>query len=286
MTTLKDAPEQRTIETYTQQIDNASVLGLLGTENSLAYKVHEMEKHIHNREFWFGEHETRSLENDCGQINTMAPFQTDAGDGTQGDYILGWGNPVCVIGWNDLPVTSDGVKFDLHRIVVVDVQATADLVLHKVQIVYGRGTFAEALAAQQYTDLPPFIPLRGASFTIMDFMMPRRYCGGDKVWVRHCVDGVDTATMDFFIGFHEYPQFTTVIPTSTTTTSSSSTSSTASTSSSSSSSSSTSSTASTSSSTSSTSSTASTTSSISSTSSTSSTASTTSSSSSTTTTTA
>ena len=276
MTTLKDAPENRTIETYTQAIDDYAVDGLSGVEDSLAYKVAEIEKHIHNREFWLGEHETRSLEDDCGQINTMAPFQTDAGDGSVDDYTVGWGSPLCVIGRNDLPVTSDGVKFDLHRIVVVDVQSTADLKLHKVQIIYGRGTFAEAVAAGQITELAPFIPLRGGAFTVMDLMMPRCLCGADKVWVRHWVDGIDTGTMDFFVGIHEYPQFTTAIPT-TTTTSSSSTSSTCSTISTTSSSSSTASTISTtssSSSTASTSSTSSTCSTISTTSSTSSTAST------------
>jgi len=35
-------------------IDDAAVKGLLGTNNSLAYKVHEIEKHFHNWERWFG----------------------------------------------------------------------------------------------------------------------------------------------------------------------------------------------------------------------------------------
>ena len=36
------------------KIDNEAVLGLLGTNNSLAYKVHEIEKHFHNAQQIYG----------------------------------------------------------------------------------------------------------------------------------------------------------------------------------------------------------------------------------------
>lgn len=36
------------------KIDNRAVDGLLGVNNSLAYKVHEIEKHFHNQEKWCG----------------------------------------------------------------------------------------------------------------------------------------------------------------------------------------------------------------------------------------
>lgn len=36
------------------KIDSLAVNGLLGTRNRLAYKVHEIEKHLHGREYWFG----------------------------------------------------------------------------------------------------------------------------------------------------------------------------------------------------------------------------------------
>ena len=39
---------------YTIKIDSAAVLGLAGTSNSLAYKVHEVEKHFHNSGRWYG----------------------------------------------------------------------------------------------------------------------------------------------------------------------------------------------------------------------------------------
>ena len=248
------------IRAETDKIDSAAIDGLLGTENSLGYIVQLIDKHIHNVDRWLGEHSSRSLEDDCGEIDTMTVFQTDAGND-------GYGAAVCVIGRNDVPIVSGGVMYGAHHLAVVDVESTADLKIHKVQVVYGNGTFAAALAAGQYTDAPPFVPLRGAAFTYVDINIIRLLSGSDKVWVRHWVDGVDTGTMNFFMGLHEYPQYTTAIPTTTTTTTSSTTT-----------------TTSTSSSTSSTSSTASTTSSTSSTASTTSTTHTTSSSSTTTTT--
>ena len=180
------------------KVDETAVDGLLGGSNSLAYKVHEIEKHFHSREIWFGEHGSRNAEVDCGVRNVMTPFQTDAGNDT-------WSvTPLCVIGTGDVPISTSYVKLDLHRIVVVDVEAGSDLDLHKVQIIWGSGTVASAISNDQYSDVPPFIPLRGAAFSVMEVMMPRITIGTDKVWIRHWVDGTDTGTMDFFIGFHEY----------------------------------------------------------------------------------
>jgi hypothetical protein len=181
-----------------RKIDSFKTDGLSGTSNSLAYRVHEIEKHFHSREIWFGEHSLRDAEVDCGERDTMTPFQTDAGNDT-------WSvTPLCIIGTGDVPISTAYVKLDLHHVVVVDVEATADLDLHKVQLIWGSGTVANAISADQISDIPPFIPERGAAFSVMDVMMPRITIGTDKVWVRHWVDGTNTATMDFFVGFHEY----------------------------------------------------------------------------------
>jgi len=181
-----------------RKIDSFKTDGLLGTSNSLGYRVHEIEKHFHSREVWFGEHGARNAEVDCGARNVMTPFQTDAGDDT-------WSvTPLCIIGTGDVPISSGYVKLDLHHIVVVDVESTADLDLHKVQLIWGSGTVAAAIGDDQISDVPPFIPERGAAFSVMDVMMPRITIGTDKVWVRHWVNGTNTATMDFFVGFHEY----------------------------------------------------------------------------------
>jgi len=182
-----------------KKIDQEAVLGLLGpVPDSLAYKVHEIEKHFHNVDRWLGEHSSRSAEDDCGEINVMTPFQSDA----END---GYGPWLCVIGLNDLPVQTGMVKYDLHHLVVTDVELGADLAIHKIQIAFGTGTAGDAYSAGQYTDVPPFIPERGAAFSVMDINMPRNTGGVYKSWLRHWVDSVNTGTMDFFAGIHAYP---------------------------------------------------------------------------------
>jgi len=37
-----------------EKIDNKAVDGLLGVSNSLGYRVHEIERHLHGRERWLG----------------------------------------------------------------------------------------------------------------------------------------------------------------------------------------------------------------------------------------
>ncbi len=43
-----------TYQAAVNKIDNQAVDGLSGVSNSMAYKVHEIEKHFHNHERWFG----------------------------------------------------------------------------------------------------------------------------------------------------------------------------------------------------------------------------------------
>ncbi len=180
------------------KIDKLATLGLNGVSNSLAYRVHEIEKHFHSREVWLGEHSSRNAEVDCGERDVITPFQVDAGNDVYGT------TPLCIIGTGDVPISAGYVKLDLHRMVVVDVEAQADLDIHKVQLIWGSGTVADAISADQISDIPPFVPERGAAFTVMEIMMPRITIGTDKVWIRHWVNGTNTGTMDFFIGIHEY----------------------------------------------------------------------------------
>ncbi|GAG06645.1 unnamed protein product, partial [marine sediment metagenome] len=43
-----------TVDGYTEKIDNLASLGLAGVSNSLTYRVHEIERHFHNNEYWYG----------------------------------------------------------------------------------------------------------------------------------------------------------------------------------------------------------------------------------------
>ena len=74
------------------KIDDEAVLGLLGTSNSLAYKVHEIEKHFHSSGSWFGAANTPTATHFADRIGTCTdPFEINGGDSsatpTWGDWV-------------------------------------------------------------------------------------------------------------------------------------------------------------------------------------------------------
>jgi len=200
---------QTQFEENTKKQDELAVDGLLGTNNSLAYKVHEIEKHFHNCERWIGEPETRDAEVTCFSAETVEPFQTDAGDGTAGGASQPWtpayGTPLCVIGTGYTSICcGTGVKFDLHRMQIHTTQSTTDKVIHRIQLIWGTGTVAEAIAANQISEVIADPDDGGGKNAPVAVMMPRGTIGTTKVWVRHWVDNINTGTLDFFLGLHEY----------------------------------------------------------------------------------
>lgn len=56
ITNLPDSGALTSISDETDKIDSAATDGLEGTSNSLAYRVHEIEKHLHNRGRFWGAH--------------------------------------------------------------------------------------------------------------------------------------------------------------------------------------------------------------------------------------
>ncbi len=156
-----------------------------------------LQRHNHNRDRWLGEHGVRNLEIDCGATGTVAPFQNTAGNDT-------WSvTPLCLIGTGDGPFVTGMTRFDVHRIHIMDVAVGADLKLHYVRFVYGTGTVADAITAEQFTEIC-FSPERAAVSTVIELRMPRLTYGTDKVWVTHWVDGDNVPTIDFRLGVHEY----------------------------------------------------------------------------------
>ena len=192
---LPDAGALTGISDETDKIDGAATDGLSGTNNSLAYRVHEIERHVHSYERWFG---AATVPN--GEIHvadrigtTTTAFQTDAGN-------LTWGSWLQVLGSSDTPADAGNTHFDLHRMQVVAVE-TANAT-HFVQIAYGANG-AAALAADTYTEFA-FRPqtVQGAETIII--IHTHREDVGTKTWVRHLTVGQNTSTMSFFLGCHEY----------------------------------------------------------------------------------
>lgn len=178
-----------------QKIDSAATQGLAGTNNSLAYRVHEIERHVHSNERWFGAAAVANGEiHVADSITTVdTAFQMDAGNDTWGSYLQ-------ILGSSDTPAGTGNAKFDLHRLAVVAVEnANAT---HLVQVVFG-ATGAAGLTAGTYTEFV-FHPqsVQGAE-TIVNFQS-RRITVGTKGWIRCWVSGANTSTVDFLFGLHEY----------------------------------------------------------------------------------
>lgn len=180
--------------------DSIPTVGLLGVSNSLAYRVHEIEKHFHSNEDWFGLADTPDAEvhraddvTDHVLANPIDPFQLDAGNEV-------WGSWVQILGSSDTPNRAGMAKFDMHHIQVVASESTN--IQTFIQIAWGADG-ATGLAAGDYTTVPYLTPTNQAAETSIPVMM-ERITVGTKVWARCLGMGENTMTLDFFFGIHEY----------------------------------------------------------------------------------
>lgn len=178
------------------KVDQQAVNGLTGVNNSLAYKVHEIERHCHSWERWFAAAAVPVGETHVADriSDNQTPFQLDGGNDT-------WGAWVQILGSTDLPVAVDRVKFDPHKIVISDTEKLGKI--HMLQIAFG-ATAAGALAAGDYTELVFVSSSAFATEAPPVRLQTRRKNVDTKVWARLLVVGENTGTIDFFYGIHEY----------------------------------------------------------------------------------
>lgn len=185
----------QTILTRTDKIDSAATDGLSGTANSVAYRVHENDRHNHHWERWSG---VAAIPN--GEIHVAdsitdnpSPFQVDGGNDT-------WGAWVQVLGSSDTPAISGSVYYDFHQMDIVAAERANTT--HFIQVALGTSG-AAALAAGTYTDKvfhPQSVQGRPAPIVFET----RRVAVTTKAWVRILAKGQNTGTLDFYIGHHEY----------------------------------------------------------------------------------
>ena len=182
------------------KIDNLAVEGLLGTEDSLAYKVHEIEKHLHNTERWIGQSADQSGNN--WAADTLTAFQAISGNGVYGADA---DDEAKVIGSDDtaLIAGAGNTKFDFHEILIVDASVNTAF---KLRIVYGTGAMADAITAGQYSEkmvIADSVNPQLSSGIPFAVTFPRQ-AAGTKIWIQ-CKNATDNATIDFFTGGHGYP---------------------------------------------------------------------------------
>lgn len=182
--------------TGTAKLDSAATLGLNGVNNSLAYRVHEIEKHFHNHEHWRGKLAVQTAT--AWADDTLSPFRAISGADTYGADA---DDEALVLGIDDTPING-GVKYDPYRVVIVALSTDTPW---KLRMVHGSGTMAQAIAADQFTELMAVNIVTGSKSggAPLDFRIPRLDSGVDKVWIQ-VWNATDNATCDFFIGIHEY----------------------------------------------------------------------------------
>ena len=169
-----------------KKIDEAEVNGLLGVHNSLAYKVHEIEKHFHNREYWFG----KSAADTFLDPAVLTEWQVVSGDGSA------YGTAIQISNGDEIESGSTTKYYDMHKILITAVSAANKI--YKIQFLYGTGVVGDATIA---TEVAGYFPATGKSAAI-NFMMPRITCN-NKVWVKSACE-TNGGTLDFIIALHVY----------------------------------------------------------------------------------
>ena len=179
--------------TDAMKIDSAAVDGLTGVSNSLAYKVHEIERHFHSGARWFEAAAVPDLTSHAADRigDGAGAFQIDAGNDT-------WGTWVQILGSEDTPTVTGKTHFDPHLLVVEDNEVAGTYFLQ-----FARGASGAAgLAAGTYTEI--VLALVNKAGGVIIPVQTGRAPAGSLLWARCMCPGSNTATLDFYIGLHEY----------------------------------------------------------------------------------
>lgn len=158
-------------------------------------EVVEIERHLHSAGSWFGVAAVPNGEiHVADRIGTAtSPLQIDAGNNT-------WGTWTQILGSSDTPARTGQLYFDPHEMAIV---ATEKAGTYFIQ--FARGTSGAAgYAAGTYTELVYESDAVGAKAAGITNIQTGRAPAGSKLWARCMVPGENTATIDFYIGIHEY----------------------------------------------------------------------------------
>ena len=160
----------------------------------------EIEHHLHNRERWYGKKSSQTA-TQWGETTTLTAFRAISGNNAYGTDT---NDEALVLGSADTPAISGKTKFDLHRLFVTSVSEDT---IYKLRIIYGTGTMAAAIAANQYSEVIVRCDSTNPSQVDgipFDVLFPRM-ASGTQVWVQ-AWNVTDNATIDFLVGIHEYDE--------------------------------------------------------------------------------
>ena len=181
------------VQTEADKIDLAAVDGLTGVINSLAYRVHEIERHLHSGARWFESAAAPVLETHIADMigSGSGPFRLDAGNDA-------WGAWVQILGSEDTPTVVGKSYFDPHQVIIEDVERANT---YFVQMT--RGETGDAGFAAGYYSEWVYAATNTKDSAIMQ-VQTGRAPAGSKLWARCMCPGVDTGWMDIYFGLHEY----------------------------------------------------------------------------------
>ena len=170
--------------------------GIGGSLDQRILKIlEEIERHAHNYERWFGAAASPDAELHVADsiLTVKVPLVVDAGNDT-------WGAWIQILGSDDTPAISGNAKYDLHRFNFTAFETNNSV--HAVQVAEG-ASGAAALSAGTYSE---FIVRTGAGNTFIGpiDLLDRRADVSTKAWIRNWCHGVNTSTLSFFFGLHEY----------------------------------------------------------------------------------
>ena len=177
------------LQLVADKIDAAAIDGLSGTKNSLAYKVHEIEKHFHNREYWYGKDSADTFFNatsatawqmaSSATVNTFGPsIQLSNGDEVES------GDPTKYYDFHKIYVKAAGVQDKVYRIMFTYATGgTAGQAAVLTETLY--------VKADNKIDSSP-----------VEIMSPRITCD-NKLWCKTACE-TGSGTIDILVGLHTY----------------------------------------------------------------------------------
>jgi len=178
---------------YVAGIDNVPSLGLAGIQNSVGYRVAEIERHLHGGARWFELAASASLpEHAADRAGTGGgPFRIDAANDD-------WGTWLQILGSTDTPAITGQLYFDPHQVIIDDVERASMYVIQ-----FARGASgAAALEAGTYTEF--VYAAANTKDTAIIHVQTGRAPVGSLLWARCICPGADTGWMDFYFGVHGY----------------------------------------------------------------------------------
>lgn len=163
------------------------------TSNHIIRDVETLEQHIHGKEYWWGKAAVQTATS-WGSITVFTPHRATSGNGT-------FGAETKIIGSADTPVRLGILSEDFHSLMI---NAMSSATPYRMKIVWGGGTSAQALAADNISEtmFQGASPVAQTQSFAIPVMMPRIPVG-TQVWV-FVANATNLATVDFFLGMHGY----------------------------------------------------------------------------------